>query len=176
MCAVVEQAMSGRPLAECHGSKASLWQASTAAGARRSLTLPLHDEAMVSPISAVPWAVTLWRDLPEEVLLAATEHLHSCVVHAGVSKEGHVAWFATWGAGAAQPRRCCRVAWAPPTLSDPGGGQGACTSAGKEAQEVDPRERRGQRRLSPAGRGVGTARTAGARASRRPRSMPNIAH
>jgi hypothetical protein len=38
MCAVVEQAMSGRPLAECHGSKASLWQASTAAGARRSLT------------------------------------------------------------------------------------------------------------------------------------------
>jgi hypothetical protein len=66
---------------------------------RTEVTLPLHDEAMVSPISAVPWAVTLWRDLPEEVLLAATEHLHSCVVHAGVSKEGHVAWFATWGEG-----------------------------------------------------------------------------
>jgi hypothetical protein len=62
--------------------------------------LPLHGTgAEVSPISAVPWAVTLWRDLPEEVLLAATEHLHSCVVHAGVSKEGHVAWFATWGEG-----------------------------------------------------------------------------
>jgi len=60
---------------------------------------------MVSPISAVPWAVTLWRDLPEEVLLAATEHLHSCVVHAGVSKEGHVAralLAAGWLAGCCQ--------------------------------------------------------------------------
>ena len=65
MRVVAEQAMSGRPLAECHGSKASLWQAGTAAGAQRSLTLPLHDAAMVSPISAVPWAVTLWRDLSE---------------------------------------------------------------------------------------------------------------
>jgi hypothetical protein len=77
MRVVAEQAMSGRPLAECHGSKASLWQAGNAAGAQRSLTLPLHDAAMVSPISAVPWAVTLWRDLSEGVLLAAT-CWHAC--------------------------------------------------------------------------------------------------
>ena len=97
--AVAEQAVSGLPLAQCHGSAASLRRAGDDAGARSSLMLPLHDKAEVSPISAVPWAVTLWRDLPEEVLLAATEHLHSCVVHAGVSKEGHVAWFATRGEG-----------------------------------------------------------------------------
>ena len=44
---------------------------------------------------------------------------------------------------------CAAAAWhgARPTLADPCGGQVAC-SAGKEAQEVDPRERRGQRRLS----------------------------
>ena len=51
----------------------------------------------------------------------------------------------------AQPRLCRRVAWGPPHALRPlggfCGGQGAC-SAGKEAQEVDPRERRGQRRLS----------------------------
>ena len=63
------------------------------------LTLPLHEAAEVSPISAVPWAVTLWRDLGEDVRLAAAAHLHSWVVREGVSKEGHVAAFATRGEG-----------------------------------------------------------------------------
>ena len=98
--AVAEQAASGRPLAQCHGSAASLRRAGEAAGHGRSmLTLPLHEAAEVSPISAVPWAVTLWRDLGEDVLLAAAAHLHSWVVREGVSKEGHVAAFATRGEG-----------------------------------------------------------------------------
>ena len=55
--AVAEQAVSGRPLAQCHGSAASLRRAGEAAGHGRSmLTLPLHEAAEVSPISAVPWA------------------------------------------------------------------------------------------------------------------------
>jgi hypothetical protein len=98
--AVAEQAMTGRPLAECHGSKASLRRAGDDAGALSSLMLPLHDKAEVSPIAAVPWAVTLWRDQPERVMLAATAHLHRWVVRAGVSKEGHVAAFAQRGEGA----------------------------------------------------------------------------
>ncbi|KOO31877.1 hypothetical protein Ctob_015837 [Chrysochromulina tobinii] len=98
--AVAEQAMTGRPLAECHGSKASLRRAGDDAGALSSLMLPLHDKAEVSPIAAVPWAVTLWRDQPERVMLAATAHLHRWVVRAGVSKEGHVAAFAQRGVGA----------------------------------------------------------------------------
>ena len=59
----------------------------------------LHEAAEVSPISAVPWAVTLRRDLGEDVLLAAAAHLHSWVVREGVSKEGHFAAFATRGEG-----------------------------------------------------------------------------
>jgi len=99
--AVAEQAVSGLPLAQCHGSAASLRRAGDAAGARSSLMLPLHGTgAEVSPIAAVPWAVTLWRDQPERVLVAATAHVHRWVVRKGVSKEGHVAAFAQRGEGA----------------------------------------------------------------------------
>ena len=77
--------------------------------------------------------------------LAATKRTH------GTSPTSTTRWPLMPPPPPAQPRLCRRVAWGPPHALRPlwgsVGGTGAC-SAGKEAQEVDPRERRGQRRLS----------------------------